>query len=279
MMKSTDRMLLACTLALAGTTFDAAASTSMADEQRLLSALQKAHPGTQFTGVSRTPIPEIYEVWMGSTLAFVSKRNLRYLVFGRVFDTQTMADLTAPKLAQAERQRMESDHRERGAEQASALPIAQLPLADAIETVRGNGSRVLVVFSDPACPYCKRLEAELDKLDNVTIHTFLVPFQGTALPAAIWCANDRRLAWHQYMVDDNPGAIAASASSAANCSAPLERNLALARRMNVQGTPTLFYPDGLRTDGVIDAAAIDARLQSAHARTPGAASDAQEVLP
>ncbi|RZI40129.1 DsbC family protein [Herbaspirillum sp. HC18] len=280
-MKTTDRLLAAVALALAGVACAAtAASTSTRDEERLLSALHKAHPGTQFTGVSRTPIPDIYEAWMGANMALVSRRSLRYLVFGRVFDTATMTDLTAPKLAQAERLRTGLAQREGHPEQSPAIPLAQLPLADAIQTVRGDGSRSLVVFSDPACPYCKRLESELDKLDNVTIHTFLVPFQGSALPAAIWCAQDHQQAWRRYMVDGDRSMLAmdASSQSAGNCPHPLERNLALAQRMNVRGTPTLLYADGTRTDGATDAADIESRLTAARPHGPDAAG-AQEVLP
>lgn len=285
MMKMTDHALAAAAAAtaLAGISFSAAAASRTDDETRLLAALQKAHPGTHFTAVSRTPVPDLYEAWMGANMALVSRQNLRYLVFGRVFDTRTMTDLTAPKLAKAERLRIATQEREDAPENtASAIPIEQLPLADAIKTVRGNGKRALIVFSDPACAYCKRLEPELDKLDNVTIHTFLVPFQGATLATAIWCATDRQAAWHRTMTQGDQSVLALSSSPPA-CAHPLERNLALARQLKVHGTPTIFYADGTRTDGYADAAELEAHIAAHSARAvspaPDAAAQKREVLP
>lgn len=245
-MKMTNRTLL-------GLALTAAVATAHAtpDEDRLLATLKKAHPATHFTGISRTPIPGFYEVWMGANVAFVSNRNTRYLVFGRLFDTVAMQDVTAPKLAKIAQRRVQEQEPEK-----TAVQIDQLPLADAIKIVKGNGTRQMVVFSDPACGYCKRLEPELDKLDNVTIHTFLVPFQGEAKPVAIWCANDRQLAWRQTMLQNDASALNASV----NCPHPIDRNLALAQRLKVRGTPTMFFADGHRVDGYTDATEIEAHL-------------------
>ena len=123
-----------------------------------------------------------------------------------------------------------------------------LPLDHAIKTVKGNGKRRLAVFSDPNCPYCKRLEKELTKITDVTIYTLLYPILNGSLPTAtsIWCSTDRLKAWDDFMLRD-------IAPTGKNCETPLETLVQAGKKNGINGTPTLIFADGSIIPGMITA--------------------------
>jgi len=214
-------MLFALMLPMAAQADDGAGSL----EKRL----KDLYPATRIERVQTSEIPTIYEVTMGKNSAYTDATG-RYFVFGHLYDMKTQRDLTA--------ERMEKQQR---------IDFSQLPLGDAIKTVRGKGERVLAVFSDPDCPYCKRLEAELDKLDNVTLYIFPYPLEGLHPEAvdkavAVWCAPDRASAWADLM---KTGKVPAKR----DCENPIQRNIQLAQRLGINGTPTMVSADGRMLPG------------------------------
>ena len=194
--------------------------------------------------VSKTGYGGLYEVRSGGDI-FYTDANARYMFVGKVVDLNTLQDLTRAR-----------------ADELAAIRFADLPLEMAIKTVKGNGQRVMAVFEDPNCPYCRKLHETLRQVDNVTVYTFLLPILSDD-PAAkaknIWCAPDRSVAWREWMQDAKaaPGAPAA-------CPAPNEQVLALGRKLHVQGTPTIYFADGSRSGSGFDVATLEARLGKPH---------------
>lgn len=144
------------------------------------------------------------------------------------------------------------------------VDFASLPLDKAMIKVKGNGARKLVLFSDPDCPYCKQLERELVAVDDVTIYTFLYPLASIHPDAErkahlLWCAPDRAKAWDAWMLGAKEPAPATP-----GCQAPLAEVHALARRLNISGTPGIVFADGKLVPGAIPRQRIEALLFAAH---------------
>jgi thiol:disulfide interchange protein DsbC len=199
--------------------------------------LKDMYPATRIERVQPSEIPALFEVTMGKNSAYTDSTG-RYFVFGHLYDMKTQRDLTAERPEKQQR-----------------IDFAQLPLPDAIKTVHGKGERVLAVFSDPDCPYCKRLEAELDKLNNVTLYIFPYPLESLHPAAvdkavAVWCALDRARAWADLM---KTGKMPATRK----CENPIERNIQLAQRLGIQGTPTLLSADGRMLPGAAPSERIE----------------------
>lgn len=224
-------LLLAVALSLATPAF------AGEDEDVLMSVLKSKYPSTQFTSVTKTAIDGLFEVAMGKTIAYTDKIG-NIMVFGHMYDMPGQRDITAERL-----------------NALNKIDVKQLPLKNAIKTVKGNGKRTLYVFSDPDCPYCKALEQNLEKLNNVTIYTFLFPLaqlhpEAEAKSVGIWCAKDRAKSWRDYMLNGQPPA-------AAECKNPIKENVSLGQGLGINGTPSLFNARGEMRAGAMPAEQIE----------------------
>jgi thiol:disulfide interchange protein DsbC len=191
--------------------------------------------------VTETPYGGLYEVRIGSDILYTDK-TATYLVNGHIFNLSTGADLTRDRI-----------------DDITKIKFSDLPLDKAIKTVKGDGSRVIAVFEDPNCGYCKRLrQTTLKETDNVTIYTFLYNIlsdDSFVKSKNVWCAPDRSKAWDDWMVNGKAAPLAT-----ASCEAPNDEVLALGRKLGVQGTPAIFFADGSRIPGAIDQKALEEKF-------------------
>lgn len=214
-----------------------------AQEATLRKNLAERVPGLQkIDEISKTPVPGLFEIRVNGTDILYSDAEGNFLIQGQIIDTRAKRNLT-----------------EERTEKLLAIDFAALPVKDAFTITRGNGKRKIAIFEDPNCSYCRRFEAELQKIDNVTIHLFLYPILGndsTEKSKAIWCAKDRGKVWLDLMLRNAPvGSMPAGCDVGA-----LARNVEFGRKYKITGTPTMVFADGSRVPGAINAQQVEKML-------------------
>jgi thiol:disulfide interchange protein DsbC len=201
--------------------------------------------------VSKTPMPGIWEVRVGTDLFYTDEQGAYLIEGGSIIDTRDKSNLTQARVAKL-----------------TAIAFADLPIKDALVYKQGNGSRKLAVFGDPNCGYCKQLERDLVNLKDVTIYSFVYPVLGPdsdGKSRAIWCSKDAAAAWRGWMIDGRPierplGPCDAKA---------IDRTVAFGRKYKINGTPALVFEDGQRVPGAMRAADLEKRLGEARAPKKG----------
>lgn len=214
--------------------------------QALTEKLEKTYQEQKLKVLSihNTPIKGLYEVLVtGNQLVYVDA-EANYMLVGDLLDINSRRSLTEERMAEVNK-----------------IDYPQLPLEQAIKEVRGNGQRQIVVFSDPDCPYCKRLEHEFAKMTDLTIYTFLMPIPSLHPRAQnkseqIWCQSDRTAAWTAWMREGkNPPPVPA-------CANPVAETMALGQQHGFNGTPTLVFPNGKTLSGYLQQAALKEAINS-----------------
>lgn len=194
--------------------------------------------------VKKTSVKGLYEVRAGTEI-YYSDSSADYFFRGEMLDTKTGVNITRERI-----------------EKLTAIQFSALPLQDAIVWSHGDGSRKLVVFSDPNCTFCKKFEPELKQLKNVTVYTFPYPIlspDSEQKSRTIWCAKDRAKTWEGWMLK---GTVPEVENGSCEATA-VERNLALGQRLRISGTPTIVFEDGRRIAGMLQLAELEIKLQAA----------------
>ena len=234
-MKSINRYMMLLSLGLCSLSF--AQSTD-----KIKTELQKQFGSKiQIKSINPSPIPGIYEVVANSSIIYVDAQA-KFLIQGSITDLKTGVNLT--------------DARE---DEMNRIQFSELPLQDTVKLVRGDGSRKMAVFADPNCGYCKTLERSFQTMDNITVYTFLIPIlsaDSATKSKAVWCASDPSKAWVNWMTAQS------SLPNKTDCPNPLDKNLALAKKLGITGTPAIFFEDGSRIPGAASKDDLEKKLAS-----------------
>jgi len=178
--------------------------------------------------IAATQVPGIFELLLDDQITYVDFTGTYFFFNAAMVDLKNQVNFTSDR---------KND--------LLKIDPAQLDRKDAIVQKKGTGKHQLYVFSDPFCSYCQQLEKELAKLDNVTIITFVIPRPDARTVAqSIWCAPIQQEAWENYMTTRTDPAVK-------TCDNPIERNIALSKKLNVNGTPAMFAADGRRIAGYV----------------------------
>jgi len=217
-----------------------------AGEAEIRQALKAKFPNVRIDGVQPAPLAGLFEVRFqtqeGPQIIYTDAMANFFVVDGSLVEAKSGRNLTEERL-----------------QKLSAIEFNSLPLDLALKVQRGNGKRVLAMFTDPYCPYCRRLEQSLLQIDDITVYVFMFPVIRPELAdhsRAVWCAPDRVKSWLDLAAAETPKVP----SGGANCANPVDKVLELGRSLRVRGTPTLFFANGERAGGGMQLAQLRAKL-------------------
>lgn len=212
------------------------AMPTLAGEAEIRQVLKVKFPNVKIEGIQAAPMPGLFEVRFrtqeGPQILYTDAQANFFMVDGSLIEAKSGRNLTEERL-----------------QKLSAIEFGALPLDLALKVQRGNGKRVLAMFTDPYCPYCRRLEQSLLQIDDIAIYVFMYPVirpDNADHSRAVWCAPDRVKAWLELAAADTPKVP----SVGAGCANPVDKVLELGRSLRIAGTPTLFFANGERASGM-----------------------------
>ncbi len=213
-----------------------AASVSEAEQiDQVRKSLALLLPEVLPESIRRTPIPNLFEVVVGTRLVYVTGDG-RYLIEGEIIDLEQQKNLTNPRL--------------------NAVTVAAIDAIGEqnmlIFEPKEQTKHTITVFTDIDSAYSRRLHQEIDQYTHrgIRVRYLFFPRAGPVSNSfnkavAVWCAPDRGAALER--------AMAGEPIDSPSCPNPIQRHWQLAGRMGVSGAPVLVLDNGDMLPGYVSA--------------------------
>ena len=239
-----SRLLLSTVALLAAVLAPAVSAEPPAD----LADKLNAHGGQPLPieAIDDSPVPGLYEVRLRGGNTLYSDAEGQYLIVGDLY--QNAEDGMVNLTEQAANQRRKA--------LVDAVPEEQRVIYKPAGEVKAR----LTVFTDPTCPYCHKLHAEMSQLNDMGIQVDYLAFprMGPSSDAArqlaeVWCADNRSEAMSAAFRGD-------SVDASKSCQALIASQYQLGVESGIQGTPAIIFPDGKMVPGYLPAKRLASML-------------------
>ncbi len=197
-------------------------------------ALQELVPKAKIDKVEAAPLPGYRQVIVGGQMVYVSDDG-RYLMQGTLYDAQAKRDLTAARMAVDAKAKVD------------AVPAGKRIVFAADG---GKPKYKVTVFTDIDCGYCRKLHSQIAEYNKrgIEVDYLFFPRSGIGSPSydkavSVWCAKDRNAAFTAAKTGKNPAPL--------KCDNPVAEEFTLGTQVGVEGTPTIFAPDGTKIGGYL----------------------------
>ena len=202
-------------------------------------------PAAKIDKIEEAPLPGYRQVIVGGQMVYVSDDG-KYLLQGTLYDAKTKRDLTASRIAVDAKSKVD------------AVPLNKRIVFPA---EGGKPKFKVTVFTDIDCGYCRKLHSQIAEYTKrgIEVDYLFFPRSGVGTPSydkavSVWCAKDRNAAFTSAKSGKDPAPL--------KCDNPVADQFKLGTQVGVDGTPTIFAPDGTKLGGYLPPDQMLAKLQT-----------------
>ena len=185
--------------------------------------------------VSPTDIPGFYLVAMrmqGKIVPIFLDHSGAYLFSGNLIRLKDKANLTESYF-----------------QQLNPIDISTIPLDEGMTLGNPEATQQIIVFTDPHCPYCTQLHQVLHEAvaanPDLAFHIKLIPFKASSKKIAETILCNKSMEQLEMAFSGQPLPETTCETDA------ITKNLNLAQKLGIRGTPTMLLPNGQIAGGTM----------------------------